>query len=266
MLTDYSFSGNGTGNLTGSTFNYSGRVENGQLTVNLTNIKMVNSAQMANTYALSDIIYGRGKDMIRNSDTGLYEWGESDGKMIAAPLYVDMDIELSSDGSFLYAVMTGLVKGMGGYLLAQLLDNVTLQPNGYITANYTTDEMMLGEQKFSEINMEDPESMNKVATFVMYKLFLPYPMGGFQQQDIINATEGVNRNLCSISQRNWPLLVYEERSFLSETGSSGNYHSSHEIAGEKYRSESDGFIDRRYPEFRSGSTQEYIKYYQRSTG
>ena len=53
--------------------------------------------------------------------------------------------------------------------------------------------MMLGEQKFSEINMEDPESMNKVATFVMYKLFLPYPMGGFQQQDIINATEGVNR-------------------------------------------------------------------------
>ena len=189
----YSFSGNGTGNLTGSTFNYSGRVENGQLTVNLTNIKMVNSAQMANTYALSDIIYGRGKDMIRNSDTGLYEWGESDGKMIAAPLYVDMDIELSSDGSFLYAVMTGLVKGMGGYLLAQLLDNVTLQPNGYITANYTTDEMMLGEQKFSEINMEDPESMNKVATFVMYKLFLPYPMGGFQQQDIINATEGVNR-------------------------------------------------------------------------
>ena len=145
----YSFSGNGTGNLTGSTFNYSGRVENGQLTVNLTNIKMVNSAQMANTYALSDIIYGRGKDMIRNSDTGLYEWGESDGKMIAAPLYVDMDIELSSDGSFLYAVMTGLVKGMGGYLLAQLLDNVTLQPNGYITANYTTDEMMLGEQKFS---------------------------------------------------------------------------------------------------------------------
>ena len=159
--------------------------------------------------------------MIRNSDTGLYEWGESDGKMIAAPLYVDMDIELSSDGSFLYAVMTGLVKGMGGYLLAQLLDNVTLQPNGYITANYTT---------------------------------------GYYQ-----CHGGGKPDLCSISQRTG-LLVYEERSFLSETGSSGNYHSSHEIAGEKYRSESDGFIDRRYPEFRSGSTQEYIKYYQRSTG
>ena len=62
-----------------------------------------------------------------------------------------------------------------------------------LTLTYDGDEMMLGEQKFSEINMEDPESMNKVATFVMYKLFLPYPMGGFQQQDIINATEGVNR-------------------------------------------------------------------------
>ena len=53
--------------------------------------------------------------------------------------------------------------------------------------------MMLGEQKFSEINMEDPESMNKVATFVMYKLFLTYQMGGFQQQDFINDTEGVNQ-------------------------------------------------------------------------
>ena len=62
-----------------------------------------------------------------------------------------------------------------------------------IFTSVTGIQMCIRDRKFSEINMEDPESMNKVATFVMYKLFLPYPMGGFQQQDIINATEGVNR-------------------------------------------------------------------------
>lgn len=45
--------------------------------------------------------------------------------------------------------------------------------------------------------------MNKVATFVMYKLFLPYPMGGFQQQDIINATEGVTGFMLHLP-KDWP--------------------------------------------------------------
>lgn len=188
----YSFSGNGTGNTTNSTFNYEGRVENGKLAVNLTNVRMANSSQLSNTYGFSEIIYGRGKDMVSND--GLYQWGESDNMMIAAPLYIDMDVELSSEGSFLYAVMTGLVKGMGSYLLAQLLDNVTLEPNGYITANYTADELMLGDQKFSEIDANDETSLGNVASFIMTKIFIPYPTGGFQQQDIIDVTTGVNRN------------------------------------------------------------------------
>lgn len=190
--TGYSFAGNSAGSLTNSTFNYDGRVENGKLSVSLSNIKMANSTQLSNTYAFSEIIYGTGKDMVRNAE-GQYEWGEADGKMIAAPLYVDMDVALNADGSFLYAAITELVRGAGSYLLAQLLQTVTLEPNGYITANYTSDEMMLGSQKFSEINMDDPTPMTEVSTFIMYKLFLPYPMGGFQQQDILDVTENVNR-------------------------------------------------------------------------
>lgn len=190
--TGYSFSGNGAGNYTNSTFTYEGRVENGRLSVSLTNIKMGNSPQVANTYKFSEIIYGIGKDMI-NSD-GQYQWGESDNMMIAAPLYIDMDVELSSEGSYLYAIMTSLVKGMGSYLLAQLLEDVTLEANGYITANYTADEIMLGSQKFSEIDANDTNSMQEAASFIMSKVYFPYPMGGFQQQDITDVTTGVNRS------------------------------------------------------------------------
>lgn len=190
--TGYSFSGSGMGSATNSTFNYAGRVENGQLSVSLTNVKMGNSSQLANTYGFSEIIYGIGKDMV-NSD-GQYQWGESDNMMTVAPLYIDMDVELSNEGSYLYAIMTSLIKGMGSYLVAQLLEDVTLEPNGYITANYTADEIMLGSQKFSEINAEDPASMQEVASFIMSKVFVPYPMGGFQQQDITDVTTGVNRS------------------------------------------------------------------------
>lgn len=189
----YSFSGNRTGDANSNTFNYAGRVEKGKLTIDLKNINMAQSSQWAGTYALDKITYGRNKSMIRNSDTGLYEWGEADNKMVNAPIYVDMDIELSSSGSFLYASVTGLIRGIASYMVGQLLKDVTFEPNGYITANYTSDEMMLGDQKFSEIDMDDPVSMGKVSQFITYKIFIGYPMGGFQQQDIIDATEGVNR-------------------------------------------------------------------------
>lgn len=191
--TGYSFSGSGMGNSTNSTFNYEGRVENGRLSVSLTNVKMGNSSQLANTYRLSEIIYGRGKDMVVDWDD-VYHWGEADNIMIDAPLYIDMDVELSYEGSYLYAFMSNLVKGIGSYFLAQVLEDVTLAPNGYITANYTTDEMMLGSQKFSEINTDDPASMQEVATFIMAKVFAPYPTGGFRQQDITDVTTGINRN------------------------------------------------------------------------
>lgn len=190
--TGYSFSGNGTGNATNSTFTYEGRVENGKLTVALSNIKLENSSQLAKTFGLNPIIYGRGKAMIQNSD--IYEWGEADNQMIAAPLYIDMDVELSYEGSLLYAIVNDLIKGIGSYFVAQLIQDVTLAPSGYVTANYTADELMLGTQKLGEIDPGNEESMQEVATFVMTKIFIPYPTGGFQQQDITDVTTGMNRS------------------------------------------------------------------------
>lgn len=197
--TGYSFTGNGTGKTTNCTFKYDGRVESGRLTVNLSDIKMAESNLMAKTYSLSDIIYGVGKDIALQPD-GTYQWAETDGKMIAAPIYIDMDVELNSDGSFLHAAVTTLIRGAVSYMVGQLVQDITLEPSGYITANYTTDEMMLGSQKFSEINMEDETSMNEVISFVMYKLFLPYPAGGFQQQDILDATVNANRTYAPAPQ------------------------------------------------------------------
>lgn len=192
--TGYSFSGNGAGNMMNSTFTYEGRVENGALVLRLSNIKLENSSVLAKTYGLKQIIYGRGKDMIRNSDTDEYEWGEADNKMIAAPIYIDMDVELGSAGSTLYAIVNDLIRGIGSYFVAQLLQDVTLTPSGYVTANYSTDELMLGTQKLSEIDVNNEESMEEVATFVLYKIIVPYPDGGFQQQDITDVTTGIDRS------------------------------------------------------------------------
>ena len=75
---------------------------------------------------------------------------------------------------------------MGGYLLPQLLRNVNLESDGNITAEYTTDEMQLGEQKFSEINMDDPESMQQVSMFIMMKLMF----NTLSAEDIAAATQG----------------------------------------------------------------------------
>lgn len=188
----YSFSGTGNGNVTGVAFNYSGRVEKGMLTIDLSSIKMANSSQWAQTYVINPIEYGRGKDIAYDDATGGYIWGESDNVIIKAPLYTDMDVELTGDEAsnniFLYANVTGPVRGLGSYLLAQLINRVTLQPDGTVLAEYSTDEMMLGEMKFSEIDMNNEESMQAVIGFIMSKMF-----GGVTQDDIEQVTTEIDR-------------------------------------------------------------------------
>ena len=97
-----------------------------------------------------------------------------------------MDLEMVKDAGSLYATVSTLIKGMGGYLLPQLLRNINLESDGNITAEYTTDEMQLGEQKFSEINMDDPESMQQVSMFIMMKLMF----NTLSAEDIAAATQG----------------------------------------------------------------------------
>lgn len=198
--TSYSFSGNGTGSVTGTTFNYDGRVEKGKLTINLTNIKIGNSSQWAKKYQVSQISYGRGKSIVYNDETDKYEWGEEDNVILTAPLYTSMDVELDTEevgnNIFLYSNITGGVRGIGSYMIAQLLNSIQLEADGNIIAEYTTDDLYLGEQKFSEIDANDPESMGAVISFIVSKLlFAPTT-----QDDINKVTKDINRKYTSSSR------------------------------------------------------------------
>lgn len=190
----YSFSGNATGNVTGSIFKFDGRVEKGKLTINLTDIQMANGNQWGFSYHLSDLKYGKRKEPIFNEETDSYEWGEADDKLIMTALYADMDIDLQEDeAAFLYATVSDVLKGFGGYLLPQLIQMISLTPDGNIMADYTTDEMQIGEQKFSEIDMNNEESMDQVIQFIAMKLFISHEYGGgFTTEDIKSVTTGRN--------------------------------------------------------------------------
>ncbi len=180
---NYTFSGE-TVSAAGATVTYTGAITPKTMKLAL-NVTMPQS-QWMNSYLLSELTRGRGKDVVRNQETGQYEWGEADNQLLTAALYTDMDLEMIKDAGSLYATVSTLIKGMGGYLLPQLLRNVNLESDGNITAEYTTDEMQLGEQKFSEINMDDPESMQQVSMFIMMKLMF----NTLSAEDIAAATQG----------------------------------------------------------------------------
>lgn len=180
---NYTFSGE-TVSAAGATVTYTGAITPKTMKLDL-NVTMPQS-QWMNSYLLSELTRGRGKDVVRNQETGQYEWGEADNQLLTAALYTDMDLEMVKDAGSLYATVSTLIKGMGGYLLPQLLRNVNLESDGNITAEYTTDEMQLGEQKFSEINMDAPESMQQVSMFIMMKLMF----NTLSAEDIAAATQG----------------------------------------------------------------------------
>ena len=180
---NYTFSGE-TVSAAGATVTYTGAITPKTMKLDL-NVTMPQS-QWMNSYLLSKLTRGRGKDVVRNQETGQYEWGEADNQLLTAALYTDMDLEMVKDAGSLYATVSTLIKGMGGYLLPQLLRNINLESDGNITAEYTTDEMQLGEQKFSEINMDDPESMQQVSMFIMMKLMF----NTLSAEDIAAATQG----------------------------------------------------------------------------
>ena len=182
---NYTFSGE-TVSGAGATVKYAGSITPKTMKLDL-NVTMPQN-QWMKTYRMSELTRGRGKDVIRNQTTGEYEWGESDNQILTAALYTDMDLEMVKDAGSLYATVSVIIKGMGGYLLPQLLKSVTLESDGNITAEYTSDELQLGEQKFSEIDMDNPASQQQVINFIMMKLMF----NTLSADDITAATQGRN--------------------------------------------------------------------------
>lgn len=181
----YTFSGKNI-TMKGATVTYSGTLTPKTMKLDL-NVTMPQN-QWIKTYQMSELTRGRGKDVVRNQTTGEYEWGESDNQILTAALYTDMDLEMVKDAGSLYATVSVIIKGMGGYLLPQLLKSVTLESDGNITAEYTSDELQLGEQKFSEIDMDNPASQQQVINFIMMKLMF----NTLSADDITAATQGRN--------------------------------------------------------------------------
>ena len=182
---NYTFSGE-TVSGAGATVKYAGSITPKTMKLDL-NVTMPQN-QWIKTYQMSELTRGRGKDVIRNQTTGEYEWGESDNQIQTAALYTDMDLEMVKEAGSLYATVSVIIKGMGGYLLPQLLKSVTLESDGNITAEYTSDELQLGEQKFSEIDMDNPASQQQVINFIMMKLMF----NTLSADDITAATQGRN--------------------------------------------------------------------------
>lgn len=182
---NYTFSGE-TVSGAGATVKYAGSITPKTMKLDL-NVTMPQN-QWMKTYRMSELTRGRGKDVIRNQTTGEYEWGESDNQILTAALYTDMDLEMVKEAGSLYATVSVIIKGMGGYLLPQLLKSVTLESDGNITAEYTSDELQLGEQKFSEIDMDNPASQQQVINFIMMKLMF----NTLSADDITAATRGRN--------------------------------------------------------------------------
>ena len=182
---NYTFSGE-TVSGAGATVKYAGSITPKTMKLDL-NVTMPQN-QWMKTYQMSELTRGRGKDVIRNQTTGEYEWGESDNQILTAALYTDMDLEMVKEAGSLYATVSVIIKGMGGYLLPQLLKSVTLETDGNITAEYTSDELQLGEQKFSDIDMDNPASQQQVINFIMMKLMF----NTLSADDITAATQGRN--------------------------------------------------------------------------
>ena len=182
---NYTFSGE-TVSCAGATVKYAGSITPKTMKLDL-NVTMPQN-QWMKTYQMSELTRGRGKDVIRNQTTGEYEWGESDNQILTAALYTDMDLEMVKEAGSLYATVSVIIKGMGGYLLPQLLKSVTLESDGNITAEYTSDELQLGEQKFSEIDMDNPASQQQLINFIMMKLMF----NTLSADDITAATQGRN--------------------------------------------------------------------------
>lgn len=182
---NYTFSGE-TVSGAGATVKYAGSITPKTMKLDL-NVTMPQN-QWMKTYQMSELTRGRGKDVIRNQTTGEYEWGKSDNQILTAALYTDMDLEMVKEAGSLYATVSVIIKGMGGYLLPQLLKSVTLESDGNITAEYTSDELQLGEQKFSEIDMDNPASQQQVINFIMMKLMF----NTLSADDITAATQGRN--------------------------------------------------------------------------
>ncbi len=134
----YSFSGSGTGESTSGTFNYEGRAVKGKLTLTLSDVKMGNAELWTDTYTLASV--ERGSKEVIGRENGTYVWMTSSNQLVKAACYAYAELEPSEFG---YNAQTqlNLLQSVLGYIVPQLLQDITVEADGTFTVSYSSDAM-----------------------------------------------------------------------------------------------------------------------------
>ena len=136
----YSFSGNGMGENTLTSFRYEGRVTKGQLTLNISNLQMGNAELWANTYKLPTVINGIKRIVVGDIWGDEYTWQEVDGQVLNASCYFYADIEASESGATTQT-WGNAIQNILSYILPQVLQDITIRADGNITASYSNEPL-----------------------------------------------------------------------------------------------------------------------------
>lgn len=143
----YAFDGTTTSS-SGATVKYAGTVTPKTMTLDL-NVAMPQS-QWTKTYELADFFRGP-KPTVVNDRTLGYVLQETTNQVLTGSLYTHIeDAELSASGASLYMRVKQL-ESILGYFLPQVINTITLQPDGNIVAEYTNDPIYIGNIKVEEL-------------------------------------------------------------------------------------------------------------------
>lgn len=172
----YSFSGNGIGNETLSTFRYEGRVVKGKLILSLSDIHMYNADLWANTYKLPTVINGLKKILVDDNWDGIYTWQEVDNQVLNSSCYFYADLEESESGA-MTQTWSSLIQNILSYILPQVLQDITLGVDGNITASYSNEPL-------SEVTMERllgfmdiPLTQDLIESNILNRKYIQSPKG-----------------------------------------------------------------------------------------
>ncbi|WP_294472575.1 DUF4925 domain-containing protein [uncultured Bacteroides sp.] len=143
----YAFDGTTTSS-SGAIVKYAGTVTPKAMTLDL-NVAMPQS-QWTKTYELADFFRGP-KPTVVNDRTLGYVLQETTNQVLTGSLYTHIeDAELSASGASLYMRVKQL-ESILGYFLPQVINTITLQPDGNIVAEYTNDPIYIGNIKVEEL-------------------------------------------------------------------------------------------------------------------
>lgn len=143
----YAFDGT-TSSSSGATVKYAGTVTPKAMTLNL-NVAMPQS-QWTKTYTFSDFKRGP-KPAVVNDRTLGYVFQEATNQVVTGSLYTHIEnAELSASGFSLYMRVKQL-ESILGYFLPQVINTITLLPDGNIIAEYTNDPIYIGNVKVEDL-------------------------------------------------------------------------------------------------------------------